>query len=94
MKYSLRFYLPKNIVGIAKSFYQCSVICLHKNNIYMTQNGFLRLIELLEIPKKSCKSHEAMYLLALFKKFHVGVGAVDGHPIGGLSGIVQMVGFP
>jgi hypothetical protein len=39
-------------------------------------------------------SHEAMYLLALFKKFHVGVGVVDGHPIRRLSGIVQMVAFP
>jgi hypothetical protein len=32
-------------------------------------------------------------VFALLKKFHVGVGAVDGHPIRGLSGLVQMVGF-
>ena len=59
------------------------------SSIYLTEEQYLEVNRLLPLI-----SHEAMYLLALFKKFHVGVGAVDGHPIRGLSGLVQMVGFP
>ena len=59
------------------------------SSIYLTEEQYLEVNRFLPL-----KSHEAMYLLALFKKFHVGVGAVDGHPIRRLSGIVQMVGFP
>jgi hypothetical protein len=29
-----------------------------------------------------------------WKTFHVGVYALDDHPIRGLSGLVQVVGFP
>ena len=59
------------------------------SSIYLTEEQYLEVNRLLHLI-----SHKAMYLLALFKKFHVGVGAVDGHPIRRLSGIVQMVGFP
>ena len=59
------------------------------SSIYLTEEQYLEVNRLLPLIM-----HEAMYLLALFKKFHVGVGAVDGHPIRRLSGIVQMVGFP
>ena len=45
--------------------------------------------------KQVVASHIArIHVFALLKKIHVGVGAVDGHPIRRLSGIVQMVGFP
>jgi hypothetical protein len=45
--------------------------------------------------KQVVASHIArIHVFALLKKFHVGVGAMDGHPIRQLSGLVQMVGFP
>jgi hypothetical protein len=45
--------------------------------------------------KQVVASHIArIHVYALLKKFHVGVGVVDGHPIRRLSGLVQMVGFP
>jgi hypothetical protein len=58
------------------------------SSIYLTEKQYLEVNRLLHLI-----SHEAMYLLALFK-IHVGVGAVDGHLIRRLSGLVQMVGFP
>jgi hypothetical protein len=45
------------------------------SSIYLTEEQYLEVNRLLPLI-----SHEVMYLLALFKKFHVGVGAVDGHP--------------
>jgi hypothetical protein len=59
------------------------------SSIYLTEEQYLEVNKLLHLI-----SHEAMYLLALFKKIHVGVGVVDGHPIRRLSGLMQMVGFP
>jgi hypothetical protein len=59
------------------------------SSIYLTEEQYLEVNRLLPLI-----SHEAMYLLALFKNFHVGVGVVDGYPIRRLSGIVQMMGFP
>jgi hypothetical protein len=59
------------------------------SSIYLTEEQYLDVNMLLHLI-----SHEAMYLLALFKKIHVGVGIVDGNPIRRLSGLVQMVGFP
>jgi hypothetical protein len=58
------------------------------SSIYLTEEQYLEVNRLSHLI-----SHEAMYLLALFKKFHVGVGAMDGHLIRRLSGLVQMVGF-
>ena len=57
------------------------------SSIYLTEEQYLEV--------KVVASHIArIHVFALLKKIHVGVGAVDGHPIRGLSGIVQMVGFP
>jgi hypothetical protein len=58
------------------------------SSIYLTEEQYLEVNKLLHLIL-----HESMYLLYR-KKFHVGVGAMDGHPIRGLSGLVQMVGFP
>jgi hypothetical protein len=45
--------------------------------------------------KQVVASHIAwIHVFALLEKFHVGVSVVDGHRIRGLSGLVQMVGFP
>jgi hypothetical protein len=52
------------------------------------------LLHLISFFADSCFGYMLIHVFALLKKFHVGVDAVDGHPISGLSGLMQMVGFP
>jgi hypothetical protein len=67
------------------------------SSIYLTEEQYLelnKLLHLISLFADSCFGYMLIHVFALLKKFHVGVGVVDGHPIRGLSGLVQMVGFP
>jgi hypothetical protein len=59
------------------------------SSIYLTEVQYLEVNKLLHLIYMA-----RIHVFALLKKIHVGVGVVDGHPIRGLSGLVQMVGFP
>ena len=61
------------------------------SSIYLTEEQYLelnKLLHLISLFVDSCFGYMLIHVFALLKKFHVGVGVVDGHPIRGLPSLV------